>query len=394
MAYPKIILSADQIQQIRERALKAIAPLKPADQSARIGFGKPTKAGKQLPPYYLVYFLLVDLLNFRHAGRWEKVAWTIPVDYEGKLALIEHRKFGLGVFSAAALDDELAAEGIVRAVERGVKAATPFFDHLAAKAIEGSRLNVNNNSAWLFCRYEYLRDQFRERVASEDARRNNEVQKIEEMLPSGTKITHYSVIKFVLRREAAWLGVAAIDAFFSWTEHALIHIAILRGKLRTGDEVASLAAADWTDKVRTAIGFADQEFKSLYDELLAVRRQVRNYMAHGAFGKNGEAFTFHSGAGAVPVNLTDLQGRDSFSMESGPSFDEAAAIEAAESFIRKLWEGDLAPAKILIQEASLPIILTHANDGTYQRAMRSLEEMESFVEAETRAMDNAANMDW
>lgn len=390
MAYPKIILSADQIQQIRERALKAVAPLKPADESARIGFGKPTKAGKQLPPYYLVYFLLVDLLNFRHAGRWEKVAWTIPVDYEGKLALVAHRKFGLGVFSAAAPDDELAAEGIVRAVERGVKAATPFFDHLAAKAIEGSRLNVNNNSAWLFCRYEYLRDQFREKIASEDARKN-EWHEDHTLFGSISSIFYTS---FVLRREAAWLGVAAIDAFFSWTEHALIHIAILRGKLKTGDEVASLAAADWTDKVRTAIGFADQEFKSLYDELLAIRRQVRNYMAHGAFGKSGEAFRFHSGAGAVPVNLTNLQGRDGFSMESGPSFDEAAAIETAESFIKKLWEGNLAPAKILIQEASLPIILTHANDGTYQRAMRSLEEMESFVEAETSAMENAANMDW
>lgn len=393
MAYPKIILSADQIEQIHEKALKAIAPLKPPDQSARIGFGKRTKAGQKLPPYYLVYFLLVDLLNFGHGGRWEKVAWTIPVDYEGKLALVEHRKFGLGVFSAATPDDELAAEGIVRAVERGVKAAAPFFDHLAAKAIEGSRLNVNNNSAWLFCRYEYLRDQFRERVAAEEARKN-EVQKVEEMLPNGTKITHYSVIRFVIRREAAWLGIAAIDAFFSWTEHALIHIAILRGKLKTGDEVASLAAADWTDKIKTAIGFADPEFKSLYDELLAVRRQVRNYMAHGAFGKSGEAFRFHSGAGAVPVNLTDLQGRDNFSMESGPSFDEAAAIGTAESFIKKLWEGNLAPAKVLIQEASLPIILTHANDGTYQRAMRSVEEMESFVEAETRAMDNAVNMDW
>ncbi|MGC2472863.1 MAG: hypothetical protein WA485_00900 [Candidatus Sulfotelmatobacter sp.] len=393
MAYPKVILSADQIQRIRDSALKAIAPLKPPDQAARIAFGKRTKAGQKLPPYYLVYFLLVDLLNFGHGGRWEKVAWTIPVDYEGKLALVEHRKFGLGVFSAATPDDELAAEGIVRAVERGVKAATPFFDHLAAKAIEGSRLNVNNNSAWLFCRYEYLRDQFRERVAAEEARKN-EVQKVEEMLPNGTKITHYSVIKFVIRREAAWLGIAAIDAFFSWTEHALIHIAILRGKLKTGDEVASLAAADWTEKIKTAIGFADPEFKSLYDELLAVRRQVRNYMAHGAFGKSGEAFRFHSGAGAVPVNLTDLQGRDNFSMESGPSFDEAAAIETAESFIEKLWEGSLAPAKVLIQEASLPIILTHANDGTYQRAMRSVEEMESFVEAETRAMDNAVNMDW
>jgi hypothetical protein len=61
MAYPKIILSADQIQQIREKALKAIAPLKPPDQSARISFGKRTEAGQELPPYYLLFFARAGL---------------------------------------------------------------------------------------------------------------------------------------------------------------------------------------------------------------------------------------------------------------------------------------------------------------------------------------------
>ena len=68
------------------------------------------------------------------------------------------------------------AEQIVKAVERGVKAATPFFDHLAGEAVDGSRLNVRNNSAWLFSRYEYLRDQFREKAASAEARKG-EVEK-------------------------------------------------------------------------------------------------------------------------------------------------------------------------------------------------------------------------
>jgi translation elongation factor EF-4 len=54
-----------------------------------------------------------------------------------------------------------------------------------------------------------------------------------------------------LSQESSWLGIAAIDAFFSWTEHVLIHIAILQGKLKTGEEVADLAAAEWAYKVKT-----------------------------------------------------------------------------------------------------------------------------------------------
>ena len=34
-------------------------------------------AGENLPPYYLIYFLFVDLLGFKNLGRFEKVAWSI-----------------------------------------------------------------------------------------------------------------------------------------------------------------------------------------------------------------------------------------------------------------------------------------------------------------------------
>jgi hypothetical protein len=329
MALPNTELSTEEIQAVRERVTKAIAPLKAADRTRHYEIGTTrTKAGYRLPEYHLVYFLLVDLLKFPHGGRQEKVAWSIPVDYEGNFAFIEHRKLGLGIFSAATAKDELIAEQIVKAVDRGVKTATPFFDHLASEAVDRSRLNVRNNSAWLFKRYEYLRDQFRERAASAEARKGD-VEKTETVLADGTKVESYSVPAFALRQEAGWLGIAAIEAFFSWTEHVLIHIAIWQGKLKTGEEVADLAAAEWSEKVKAAIGLDDAKVKSLFDELLTIRRQIRNYMAHGAFGKRGEAFEFHSSAGAVPVNLTDPDGRDKFSMWLGPSFDEARAIETA-----------------------------------------------------------------
>jgi hypothetical protein len=117
-------------------------------------------------------------------------------------AWASHRKFGLGIFTAAITEGELVAERIVKAVERGVKAATPFFNHLASEAVDGSRLNVRNNSGWLFDRYQYLRDQFREKAAEAEARKD-EVVKTKETLPDGTKIETGSMPAFGLRREAA-----------------------------------------------------------------------------------------------------------------------------------------------------------------------------------------------
>src|SRR5262249_29312980 len=181
-------LSAGEIEILREKVTKAIAPLKPAVGAGRYAIGSTrTKAGRGLPEHYLVYFLLVELLKFPHGGRGEKVAWSIPIEFDGHVAVIEHRKLGLGIFSAASDADELVPQRIVTAIQKGVKAALPFFDHLAAEAVHRSKLNVKNNSAWLFGRYEFLRDQFREKLASAQARKG-EVVKTEQTLADGTKV--------------------------------------------------------------------------------------------------------------------------------------------------------------------------------------------------------------
>jgi hypothetical protein len=48
-----------------------------------------------------------------------------------------------------------------------------------------------------------------------------------------------------------------------------------------------MADKEWSEKVKVAIDLStDKEMKGIYEELLEIRRQVRNYMAHGAFGRS------------------------------------------------------------------------------------------------------------
>ena len=195
-----------------------------------------------------------------------------------------------------------------------------------------------------------------------------------------------------MRREAEWNAQAAVEAFFSWTEHLFIHLAILQGKLGTGDNVATLAGSDWKAKFKAALDLSDQTRKEHYDALLYLRAQIRNFMAHGAFGKRGEAFCFHSGAGAVPILLTDNQGHR-YSLTGKSAFDETWAVDEIEKFISHLWSGACGPAKHYVF-SELPSVLTFVGDGTYARAMSSEDSMKSFVEYLTMEFDNAANMDW
>lgn len=386
-----------EFESVRNAALRALGPVRPADSSTQaeknfLFDAKRTDAGRDLPPYYLVYFLLVDLLGFKDLGQWEKVAWSVPIDFNGEAFLIEHRKLGLGIFARDPAAQETDAKKIVIRIQKAVKAARPFFDWLASQAVASSHVNVHNNSAALYERYEFLLKEYR-------AKQDEAVRRKDECIVKKGKNKHgtwstYSYPAYRLRREASWLALSVVEAFFSWTEHALIHLAILTGKISSAEEVAFIAAADWPTKFRTAIDITPSDAKSQFDRMVSIRQDLRNHVAHGAFGKQGEAFSFHSGAGAVPVLLPHKRGSNRFILDRGLEFDTEAALAAIEQFTAFLWSGHRSPARLYIQESHLPVILTYATNGTYAQAMASTAEMESFVKYLSNEVDNAANMDW
>ena len=190
------------------------------------------------------------------------------------------------------------------------------------------------------------------------------------------------------------MAMAAIDAFFSWTEHIFIHIAILNSSITTAEDFAALSGAEWNVKFRRALDISDSTMKGHFDGLIEIRRQLRNFVAHGAFGKDGETLHFHSSAGAVPVLLDVTEQGKKFSLGEGLEFDAEHAFDAIEKFIGHLSAGSRKPAWLYIQEFGLPLIMTMAQDGTYQKAMASPEAMEQFALDLAARMDNAANMDW
>ena len=168
----KVALPPD-LDKVRELAQRAIVPIVPADTQTKAAknflfTAKRTDASRELPPYYLVYFLLVDLLGFTDLGRFEKLAWSVPIDFEGRAYLIEHRKFGVGIFAHGTEDDEQNAKRIVGLIKKGVKVAQPFFKWMPDNAVLDLNVNVINNGSQLFERYVYFRDSFK--IASTSGR--------------------------------------------------------------------------------------------------------------------------------------------------------------------------------------------------------------------------------
>ena len=98
-----------QKEKYKDVALKILSPIKSVDniQDEDIIFNSQRSlAGQKLPEYFLIYFLLSDLLGFKNLGQFEKIAWSFPVKYKGNFFLIDYRKFGVGVFVKDKLNDE------------------------------------------------------------------------------------------------------------------------------------------------------------------------------------------------------------------------------------------------------------------------------------------------
>ena len=142
-----------ELKMVKEEALKALGEIQPASpksnaESRGLLLASRTDGGRNLPPYYLVYFLLVDLLGFPNLGKWEKVAWAVPIRFRGRLYSVEHRKMGLGIF-APTLDPEARmsassseyaeadAREISALIRSSVNKAESYFEWRAAQEAGG-----------------------------------------------------------------------------------------------------------------------------------------------------------------------------------------------------------------------------------------------------------------
>ncbi|WP_147293074.1 hypothetical protein [Aeromonas veronii] len=156
-----------------------------------------------------------------------------------------------------------------------------YFEWVASEAVANSKLNVTNNCPELYGRYKYLLTLY-EKESKEAEERKDEVHR-------ETKKTEYGEATIIhkpyyqLKQNSNWLAISAIEAFYSWTEHLFIHLAIVSRGLASGERVAELAGEEWQTKFESCIDINNPEAKKYFDELIFVRRQLRNFIAHGAF---------------------------------------------------------------------------------------------------------------
>ena len=371
-------------------------------QRAMSGVSKPSKSAgitgrytvfKGVPhsEYYLIFLMLVDLLEYEYFGPYEKIAYGIPIEFDGLSYSINYQKFGMRIECSEGGD----GANFYKIIRKGIKAAKPYFLWRAEQASTSSNLNLESKCPILWSKYQYLKEQSKQLL--DKFEKDKDKPKVEKGYNDDGSLRYSSVSfpAYQFLEQGRWIHEAAVDAFFAWCEHALVHIAILMGHLKTGKEIASLLKGEFAPKCKLVLDLSSPDDKTAYDDILLLRNELRNFVAHGSFGKDGAAFTFHTATGAIPLKILDNKSRSDFSFSFGgaASRDWEMDYLRIDNFLKQLWENGKSPAKQYL-ETGFPCILTYAAKGTYKKAMASEAKMQNFLEHLGRCIDNAANMDF
>lgn len=377
------------LEKTRENVLRAVSQIaKPKAPKLPTG---PAFVFKEIPhhQYYLIYMLLVDLLDFEYFGPFEKLTYAIPIEHEGLIYGVNYQKFGMRIIYSEGGDPE----AVYNTLKRGMKAARPYYLWRAEQASETDNLNLVSKCTALWGKYIFLQEQSKKLL--EEAENQKEVTVVENSYNEDGSFAWalYKQPAYEFLEQGRWMHEAAVDAFFAWSEQALVHVAVLLGKLANGKDIVGLLKGEFAPKCKLVLDMENSEDKAAYDDIVSLRTDLRNYVAHGSFGKDGSTFAFHTTVGSVPLRVLDGRSSAEFSFGTDGLRDWEGDYQRIEEFISRLWSNNRAPAQLYV-EAGLPCILTYVSDGTYARAMQSKAEMTAFIDYLGRMMDDHANMDF
>jgi hypothetical protein len=332
----------------------------------------------------LLWFGLTELLGLKDEGPEEKVLWSVFFCSNGITYGFEHRKFGLRMLCEQQHIDNPTTKQVLGKT-RGLTDIVESYlsDTVAMSQVRAGNFTMENLFAKLDERYRFLREQ------AEAAYSRPPPPPEQGTTANGGWYSH-DIHRPV--REGGALGTAAVDAYFSRSEHIFCLVVAFQDAVpSTG--FLELLASNWRIKAQQVLDLQDPTAKSFYDRFLTVREEWRNPLAHGGFLSGGSSLHFHlPRIGALPARLrrTPEGPRLGFRLAQ-QSFDEI--VKLFDEFDEFLKTGPLRlPFRWV--DAGLDVAFDESSRQRYRAAMESDSGFEHFLDGTLRRIDMEMNMDW
>ncbi len=349
---------------------------------------------EDLPIPALVLFLLNRVLGYRMLDPGDKGRWAVGCSVAGQPVVFRDRKFGFEILVApgSALEKKrilFPLKAALRVLEDGLLVSA------ANEQIHDSRVVVINRFGEFSARYQYFRIKADERFAQAETRLpDREGQEGVEVFSAFVAEMNRATMA---EREAFFLSIAMVDAYFSLLEHRLILLRAFTGKPMAPGDFEKLLGANWEGKLAMVLDLNSKgkEGKSLLGQLRRIKERIRNPFAHGGVENDrGSIYVQLPGFGAVPGNFSRAKDSVRFNFRPIESDDHSAMCGVFDRLDAMFEAGDLSlPHRFL--DACVDPAFDAETLAEYAAAIKGgPDKVEEWIEAWSREWERHQNADY
>ena len=207
---------------------------------------EPVDVPDELAPLpHMIFLTLVKLLDFKFFGPAEKVAWTIPVSYDGIPLLLSHRKFGFRLHCLpAARPGQEVVQQVMRELNRGIRIADALLQPCLEDQVQAGNVTIVNSYHQLSRMYAF----FRSKAAKAYDRPSPKPTVLKRDADGKPVATHHDPFRYQF--QGFWYAFAMIDAYFSRLEHLLILMLPFCGFDPKHESLCEAISSQWGSKFK------------------------------------------------------------------------------------------------------------------------------------------------
>ncbi|MGM7702397.1 hypothetical protein ACSVDE_11785 [Pseudalkalibacillus sp. Hm43] len=322
---------------------------------------------------YMIFIIFCRLKEFNYSYKdRDKTLYDISFRFKNYYCVFSYEKMGL-ILSINTQDEKIIGD-LFKKVNSAIRITNLLLNSVVEEAINHGNFTLENRSGLLRQRYLY----FREKAKDLNPINHDRVKRLRDIEK---------------QKEVIFNTQSMLDAYFSFHEHILILLLPFKEFNKSIEKVTDLLSANWTYKYNRIFNPQDNPVYMSWFNKLKYLKELRNKYAHGGFEKkNGSFFPHIEGVGIIPVQPPESSsGIYSLLQINDIHFHEICKIiNEYESFLfESNWK---LPLTIL--ESGLDIRYDDEYIKRLKDAIKSEENLESFLEFEFEIIDRAANMDW
>jgi hypothetical protein len=345
---------------------------------------------------YLIFIIFVQLKQYKFKGRDEKVAWTIPIKYKGEPFLLTLRKFGFQIIGKKR-KREITSLG--REAMYKIYKSMPYAETLVQPAIkqqvQAGKITLDNHYNEILGRYRFFKRKATEEF-KKGAKPRYKTTTPNEDFGGIILVSTTTDLSAKNRMAGNNYGVAMLDSYFSMLEHLLVlMLPFIQNLDYQKIDVEEFLLQNWKEKIKFIIPLADPKAGKLFEQLLAIKENLRNPLTHGHFQKNGHSIFVHMPwVGAIPMNLSKSEKHFTYSWNAIFPENFNSIVKCFEDFLEYLEKGETTLYAMKYIKSGLSIAFDKNSRERYLSAMADMSTFDSFLEYEMMDYTNAMNMDW